>query len=101
MKLNLYKCSTKDREWYSLAKGICNGAIPLYCGESFLGASIDVLPEKIEFFKEVEIDISQYIDVEIKKIKEENQILQSELDIKTSELESFKKLGWRLYSRWP
>jgi len=97
MKLNLYKCSTKDREWYSLAKEICKGAIPLYCGQIFLGGSIDVPPEKIEFFKEVEIDLSSFLKAETVAIKHQNDVLKSALDAKTEELEEYEHIGWRLY----
>jgi hypothetical protein len=91
MKLNLYKCSSKDCEWYSLAKGICEGAIPLQCGGGFW--PFDVPPEKIEFFKEVEIDISSLLEEETKMIKHDNGVLES----KTKELEEYQHLGWRLY----
>ncbi|MCK9571330.1 hypothetical protein M0R72_20445 [Candidatus Pacearchaeota archaeon] len=93
MKLNLYKCSTKDREWYSLAKEICKGAIPLSCGGMF-EYPYSILPEKIELVKEVEIELSQFLDAEAASIKRQ-------LEAKTKELaesqESMKHIGWR---RW-
>jgi hypothetical protein len=97
MKLNLYKCSAKDREWYSLANEICKGAIPLDCGTGFLGNTIEVPPEKIEFLKEVEIDITSFLENEIATIKQNNAILISELAEKTAELEEYRQIGWRMY----
>jgi len=94
MKLNLYKCSAKDREWYSLAESICKGAIPLSCDGNGWTYSHDVPPEKIEFFKEVEVDLSQFVDAEAASIKQQ-------LEAKTKELaesrESMTHLVWRLY----
>ncbi len=94
MKLNLYKCSAIGREWYSLAKEICKGAIPLACGGNGWTYSHDVPPEKIEFFKEVEVDLSQFVDAEAASIKRQ-------LEDKTKELaelqESMMHLVWRLY----
>jgi len=97
MKLNLYKCSTKDREWYTLAKEIYEGAIPLYCGQGFLGNTIDVPPEKIEFFKEVEIDLSSLLEKEVADIEKQNKDLKAELARKTEELEEYTHIGWRVY----
>ena len=100
MKLNLYKCSTKDCEWYSLANEICKGAIPLYCGRGFLGNSLDVPPEKIEFFKEVEIDLSHFLDEETRKIEEENGVLKQKiLNFETEEVNrmEYVNLWGRLY----
>ena len=94
MKLNLYKCSAKDREWYSLAESICKGAIPLSCDGNGWTYSHDVPPEKIEFFKEVEVDLSQFVDAEAASIKRQ-------LEDKTKELaelqESMTHLVWRLW----
>ena len=97
MKLNLYKCSAKDREWYSLAESICKGAIPLACGGNEAGGwpyYYDVPPEKIEFFKEVEVDLSQFVDAKAASIKQQ-------LEAKTKELaelrESMTHLVWRLW----
>lgn len=94
MKLNLYKCSAKDREWYSLAESICEGAIPLSWDGNGWTYSHDVPPEKIEFFKEVEVDLSQFVDAEAASIKRQ-------LEDKTKELaelqESMTHLVWRLW----
>jgi type II restriction/modification system DNA methylase subunit YeeA len=95
MKLNLYKCSAKDSEWYSLAKEICAGALPLHCNNDHWPFAVP--PEKIEFFKEVEIDLSQFLEEEVKKIAEENKKLRENLDKATDELDEYGKLVWRLY----
>lgn len=95
MKLNLYKCSAKDREWYTLAKEIRAGAIALRCSNG--PWPVDMPPGKIEFFKEVEIDLSSFLENEIVAIKEENRRLAAEMTDKTKELEEYKPVVWRLY----
>jgi len=93
MKLNLYKCSTKDREWYSLAKEICKGAIPLSCDGRTFGIPYEVPPEKIELVKEVEVDPSQFLDEEIKhRIDSVKSLLEDMI-----EADRVKHLFWRLW----
>ncbi len=108
ISLNLYKCTNGDNEWYTLAKEICKGVMPIYCtdikspgGFYYIG---ELPPEKIEFMREVQLDLSELIDDEHKRLEKEladaklliTNLQKDNRGLK-EELEEYKPFLGRLY----
>jgi hypothetical protein len=90
MDLKLLRCSNERRSWYALSKTIGGELIPISC-ETY--PYIEAEPDKIEFVKEVSVNLGELIKGELEKQEPEFKLRYDHI----SAQDQPTRLFWRVY----